>query len=50
MDKEDYKVILDGSNMKDWIIFDEISIEGRYSISDEYGIKSGSYSWHVEIY
>ena len=32
MDKEDYKVILVESNMKDWIIFGKISKEGRYSV------------------
>ena len=30
--KEDYKVILGEYNMKDWIIFDEISTGGKYFI------------------
>ena len=30
--KEYYRIIICKSNLKDLIIFDEISIEGRYSI------------------
>ena len=32
MNKEGRRMILGGSNLKDWIIFGEISMEGKYSI------------------
>ena len=32
MDKEDYSIILDGSNLEDLIFFGEMSMGGRYCI------------------